>query len=242
MASQAEMYLHRALDEFHRACNAPDLWIPVDPFHRGSVLEESQQVLNAKNRRLQFLRSSILFSAISAEAFANELINELLGAADVDALDKLGTPEKLLLGVPLATGNQSILTRGAHPMQGVSALIKTRNRLVHPRPQGGIAAWVQDVLPKDEEVIGPKAAQDGILAVADLVVLCTPLREHPNLHGGTAKAIAANRDLLDEDRQRSGPLILDVPIKSEVGSPPLFDQIQARWRKQMSPDEPDDGS
>jgi hypothetical protein len=36
-ASQAEMYLARALEEFHHASNAPDLWVPADALHRGSI-------------------------------------------------------------------------------------------------------------------------------------------------------------------------------------------------------------
>jgi hypothetical protein len=70
-ASQAEMYLARALEEFHHASNAPDLWVPADALHRGSMLASSQEVLTAKNRRLHFLRSAVLFAALSAEAFAN---------------------------------------------------------------------------------------------------------------------------------------------------------------------------
>lgn len=126
LASQAEMYLARALEEFHRSANAPDLWVPVDAFHRGSLLEGAQAALTARNRRLHFLRSTILFAALAAEAFANELLDELLSSADADALERLPTPEKLLIGARVAA-ETSPLARGADPMQGLVELFKTRN-------------------------------------------------------------------------------------------------------------------
>jgi hypothetical protein len=224
-ASQAEMYLSRALEEFHRSANAPDLWIPVDAFHRDSLLEGPQASLTARNRRLHFLRSTVLFAALSAEAFANELLDELLSSADADALDKLSAPDKLLIGTRTAA-ETSPLTRGAEPMQGLVELVRTRNRLVHPRPKGGLAAWVQDVQPTDEDSIGPAAARRAILSVADAVVLCTPVRKHPLLHGGVAKTIARHRALLDRHQDNAGPTILDVPDHDAAGVPGLYEQMQ----------------
>ena len=124
--------------------------------HRDSIFENPQASLTAQNRRLHFLRSTVLFSALATEAFANELLDELLSAADAAALDKLPTPEKLIFATRAATGT-SPLSRGAQPMQDLIELFKTRNRLVHPRPKGGLAAWIQDVQPADEAAIGPAA-------------------------------------------------------------------------------------
>jgi len=99
----------------------------------------------------------VLFAALAIEAFANELLAELLEARDLEAVDRLEVPDKLLIGARLATG-QSPLSRGAQPLQDVAALVKKRNRLVHPKPHNGIAAWIQDVEAEDEEAIGPRAA------------------------------------------------------------------------------------
>jgi hypothetical protein len=219
------MYLARALEEFHRSANAPDLWRPVDAFHRGSLLEQAQAELTARNRRLHFLRSTILFAALAAEAFANELLDELLARADADAIDRLPTPEKLLIG-PRMAGQTSPLARGAQPMQGLLELFKTRNRLVHPRPRGGVPAWVQDLEPTDETAIGPAAARQAILCVADTVVLCTKLRERPTLHGGIAKTIARHRRVLERHQALVGPSVLDVPDIDTSGVPTLWDQMQ----------------
>ncbi len=92
------MYLTRALEEFHHGANAPDLWVPVAGLLRGSLIEGAQAVGTAKNRRLRFLRGTVLFAALAIEAFANELLAELLPARDFDAVDRLEVPDKLLIG------------------------------------------------------------------------------------------------------------------------------------------------
>lgn len=219
------MYLHRSLQEFHHSANPPDLWVPVDALHRDSIFEASQAIMNAYNRRLHFLRSTVLFAALAAEAFANELLDELLSRADFDALDKLPTPDKLLIGTQLVCAGTSPLKRGAQPLQDLTLLFKTRNRLVHARPQGGIAAWDRDVEETDELAIGPKAALTAILRVAEAVTICNELRAHPILHGGLAKMILHHRELLEPHQDLAGPKILDLPARDAAGVPPLYDQM-----------------
>lgn len=183
------------------------------------------------------LRSSVLFAALAAEAFANELLDELLPSADFDALDKLQTPEKLLIGTRLAAG-ESPLSRGTQPMQGLVQLFKIRNRLVHAKPQGGLAAWAQDVEASDEQSIGPNAALTAILTVAEAVTICTECRKHPLLRGGIAKTILYHRKVLDQHCTLAGPKILDVPDEHAQGVPPLMDQmmeIVAAGRRRQPP-------
>jgi hypothetical protein len=177
--NQSEMYLIRALDEFHRAGNAPDLWMPVDDFHSETIFKGAQEVLTAKNRRLQFLRTSVLFSAIAAEAFANEFVDDTLGRNMAGTLDKLSTADKLIVGAQLVAGNTSPLDKGRQPMQDIAGLATTRDRLVHPKEKGGIAAWTQHVTEDDENRVGAAAAEGAILAVVDLVVVCNPCRSTP---------------------------------------------------------------
>jgi hypothetical protein len=219
------MYLHRALQEFHHSANPPDLWVPVDALHRGSILEAPQAVMNAYNRRLHFLRSTVLFAALAAEAFTNELLDELFSPADFNALDKLPTPDKLLIGTQLARAGESRLERGAQPLQDLTLLFKTRNRLVHARPQGGIAAWDRDVEEADELAVGPKAALTAILRVAETMTMCNELRAHPILHDGLAKMILRHRGLLERHQDLAGPKILDLPARDALGVLPLRDQM-----------------
>lgn len=226
---QSEMYLIRALDEFHRAGNAPDLWMPVDDFHSETIFKGAQEVLTAKNRRLQFLRTSVLFSAIAAEAFANELVDDTLGRNMAGTLDKLSTADKLIVGAQLVAGNASPLDKGRQPMQDIAGLATTRDRLVHPKEKGGIAAWTQHVTEDDENRVGAAAAERAILAVVDLVVVCNPLQTHPNLHGGAAKRISMERKLLSAYGKKVGTLLGDLPSKEEAGTLTLFTQMENAW-------------
>lgn len=223
LASQAEMYLSRSLEEFHRSANAPDLWVPVDAMHRESILESAQAGLTARNRRLHFLRSTILFAALSAEAFANELLGELLMPADADAIDRLPTPEKLLLGIR-AAGLEPPLDRGSEPFQSLVLLFSTRNRLVHPRPQGGLAAWIQDVEDAEEAALGPRAALRSLMSVAEVSATCNEFRKHPRLHAGLARTIVRFRKLV-EGYQALDASIMDVPPRDALGRPGLYDQM-----------------
>jgi hypothetical protein len=158
-ASQADMYLLRALAEFHHSGNASDLWKPVAGMLRGSLLEGAQRVGDAKNRRLHFLR-----------------------------------------GTRLASG-ESPLSRDRQPLQDVAILVKKRNRLVHAKPQNGIAAWIQDIEDADEDAVGPNAALTAILRVAETMEIYTELRRHPNLHAGIAKTIVRCRQILRKARR-----------------------------------------
>jgi hypothetical protein len=192
---------------------------------RGSLLEGAQAVGTAKDRRLRFLRGTVLFAALAIEAFANELLAELLSPRDFDAVDRLEVPDKLLIGTRLASGH-SPLSRGAQPLQDVATVVKTRNRLVHAKPQNGIAAWIRDVEAADEEAVGPGAALRAILRVAETVAVCTELREYPNLHGGVAKTILNHRQMLVRHNSHAGPKIADVPAKDAEGVPPLWNAMQ----------------
>ena len=157
--------------------------------------------------------------------FANELLSELLPARDFGAVDRLEVPDKLLIGTRLATG-QSPLSRCAQPLQDVAIVVKTRNRLVHAKPQNGIAAWIRDVTAADEAAVGPDAALKALVRVSEAIVLCTELREYPNLHGGVAKTIVNYRQLLVRHKDHAGPKIANVPAQDAESVAPLWDQMQ----------------
>ena len=74
-------------------------------------------------------------------------------------IDNLSPADKVETAVRLATGDDTILDRGREPMQTVVQLIKIRNRLVHPKPSNGLAAWTQAVEESDEK--GPLAVLSG---------------------------------------------------------------------------------
>jgi hypothetical protein len=146
-----------------------------------SIFVPLQHRIDAGTRRLRVLRSSVLYSALAAEAFANEFLNDVLNPADAEAVDRLPTPEKLLLG-PRMASIPSPLSRGSEPAQTISKLFAVRNALVHPRPTG-YSTLIQDVEERDERDLGPKAAGRYLLKVAEVIVLLNPLRTEPALIG-----------------------------------------------------------
>lgn len=88
-AAQSSAYLNQALEALTAASSAPTLYAEIADYYHGSLLESSQRRLSAMNRRLSFLRSAVLFAALSAEAYANEFLEAALPARDADALDRL---------------------------------------------------------------------------------------------------------------------------------------------------------
>lgn len=83
-----------------------------------SLLGPLQRDLAAQNRRLAFLRNTVLFAALASEAFANEFLASVLAPADADALDRLEPSEKLLMATRIA-GIETELDRGKEPLQGL---------------------------------------------------------------------------------------------------------------------------
>jgi hypothetical protein len=230
--SQAEMYLSRAVEEFHRASNPPDLWTEPDPFLADSIgFSGAQALMTAQNNRLQALRTSVLFAAITVEAFANEFATDALGAKTAEMIDNLSPADKVETALRLATRDDTILDRGRDPMQTVVQLIKIRNRLVHPKPSNGLAAWTQAVEESDEKAFGPQAAERAILQVANLIVLCVRHLPYPKLRGGLAKMIVQNADLLTTHRESVGPGIRDLPGKDAPGTPSIYNQIRGRIKQ-----------
>jgi hypothetical protein len=84
--------------------------------------------------QVHFARNSILFSAFAAEAYVNEFLTERLARADPDAIDRLPTVEKYVVGVTYAVGDR-VFPRGAEPVQTLKVLFEMRNELAHPKPK-----------------------------------------------------------------------------------------------------------
>jgi hypothetical protein len=91
-------------------------------------------MIMAASKRIEFARTSILFSALSAEAYANQFLAEYVQTRDAKALDRLPFPDKLLIAPRVAFG-RTLLDRGREPMQTIDALYRLRTQLVHPRPR-----------------------------------------------------------------------------------------------------------
>jgi len=232
-ASQSSAFITQAADALTDACNPRALWIDAPEFYDGSLLKPAQRGLTARNRRLTFLRSSVLFSALAAEAYANEFLTAVLANADADAADRLTTPDKLLLGPRLA-GLDGPLDRGSQPLQTITQLFRVRNALVHPR-RDGPSAYVHNLTEQDREQIGPRAAGRYLLGVAETIVLLDPLRPRRGIIG-EASYLAKHPQVVHEHLAILGDDIAAVP--KEDGEVPVNLIEQARRRAMRPKDRP----
>lgn len=109
----------------------------------------------------RFARTSILFSALAAEAYVNAFLDERLSGADVSAIDRLPAVDKYVIGVSQADATVRF-PRGAEPTQTLKRLFDTRNKLVHPKPRG-----------RSQSLFTPKAASEFLVAAAKAARLLT---------------------------------------------------------------------
>lgn len=216
-SAQAEGYLAQAAEALTSAGDPSALW-PSEPrqFLGEGVLGSAQRGLDAANRRLRALRSSVIFSALAMEAYANDFLSDVLPAADMKAIERLATLDKLLLGPRLA-GMQSSLERGAEPAQTIKALFRVRNNLVHAN-RSEYSAFVTNLTERDEGDLGPAAVGSYLRrtaeAVARLETLCPP----PHL-AGLATQLSCHPEVIDELVQQIGERI-DTPVPEDA-RPPL---------------------
>jgi hypothetical protein len=176
--SQSGSYFDQAVEALRSSGDPDVLWAEASDFHRGSLIfEQPQRRVDALQRRLWLLRSTVLFTAVCAEAYANEFIAELLSSSDAKAVDRMSTVDKILLS-PRLGGKESSVARGSEPLQTIQALFKVRDALVHPRKTSP-AAYVRYATDQDEALVGPHPAGRYLIAVATLMETLDPLRPPP---------------------------------------------------------------
>jgi hypothetical protein len=122
--------------------------------------------LLAQARQLDFARTSILFSALSAEAYINGFLWRQLSTADFEAVERLPTDEKYVLGPELAL-QERLFDRGAEPAQSIDALFKLRHDLVHPKGKQIEVGRDGDLMDPRFEDFNPQAAARFIIRVAE---------------------------------------------------------------------------
>jgi hypothetical protein len=134
--------MEEAVTDLTRCGSAPDLY-PVALSlrrrgeERGEAVEEKhvERFAGHEGLRLQarFARNCILFSALSAEAYVNAFLDGRVTGSDFDAIDRLPTVEKYVIGVTYAV-DERVFDRGAEPIQTLKLLFGARDALVHPKP------------------------------------------------------------------------------------------------------------
>ena len=120
----------------------------------------------AQARQLDFARTSILFSALSAEAYINGFLWRKLPASDFEVVGRLPTDEKYVLGPELAL-KERLFERGAEPVQSIAALFRLRHDLVHPKGKRVEMNPEGDLMDPRFERFNPESAANFIIRVAD---------------------------------------------------------------------------
>jgi hypothetical protein len=221
-------YLSQALDALSDSANPRRLYPDEIPErYVDTMLEPAQRRLDALNARLRLLRTSVIFSALSAEACANEVLASCLPAAEATAVDRLSTPEKLLLA-PRLGGKPDVLQRGAAPHQDIVDLFKTRNVLVHGKP-GKVSGWVglSGQNDKDSELYRPELVVRYLVAVAHAATLLHHVRPCTAFEMPFSD-IYEHRRILDDHLERTGRDLLGVPKPNEPPPTSLALQMERR--------------
>lgn len=195
----ADDYLWQAFDALTASGNRERLGIarpPADKTGNERALHVLANAQLAWQKRLSFTRTSILFSALGVEAAANLYLRSTLDDKDVEALDRLRTPDKLLVA-PRVAGHGEVFPRDQHPMGDVIHLFTLRNHLVHPKV-GSVKVGRSGALTgkRGYEDFNPQRAAAFLIAGADVLARLAGLLDEPRLFGPMARRVAEERDLL----------------------------------------------
>jgi hypothetical protein len=166
--SLADEYLQQACEALRASGSAETLYPENVRLSDTALMKASGRAI-APGKRVGFSRTAILFAALASEAFINEFLDEHLGGADLEAVDKLPTFEKYILGPQLAVSTP-LFDRARQPAQTLRELIRLRDRLVHSKPREVPARGSAFDDPDDFEKYNPEAASRFIVAVADAAV------------------------------------------------------------------------
>ena len=133
-------YLIQAVEALEFAGSAAMLYRSVDDDMLGEHGPENDVIRGrARWEHQNHCRQAVLYAALAAESYVNEfLAATLTSQKDVEALDRLSTPDKYAVAVRTAVGDD-LFSRGAEPHNTIVEIFKLRSRLVHPKPGWGPA-------------------------------------------------------------------------------------------------------
>jgi hypothetical protein len=192
----------------------------------GRSKDEGMAYLRAPGRRIEFARTSILFSAFAAEAYVNAFLAERLGD-EFPEVERASTMEKYVEHVP-CIAPELRFSRGEQPGQGLVLLFKARNALAHPK-QG--VAVKPEIIPTlaGASIVAVASAADRLTAVAgqrDLHALA--IVRHAELFTRWADTYSTTLPDLMDDKPED---LLMLAVNAEIG--PSLDR-----RMRERPDHP----
>src|SRR5688572_28829402 len=157
----AGIYLLDALQAVRNAGSADTLY-DADIREDRSGIEREWVPQLAAQRRAGYSRTALGLAAFSAEAYINEFLEARVTERDFEALDRLSTPEKYVLGARLVLG-KDLFRRDRNPLQSLRTLFTIRNRLAHPK---GLQVGRAGSTDRADFVLSPETAMRHIVHVA----------------------------------------------------------------------------
>jgi hypothetical protein len=195
-----------AVTDLARCGSAPDLYpashaAEIRARELGKELPEKFATDEGTRSQTRFARNCILFSALSAEAYVNAFLAGRVLGSDLNALDRLPTVEKYVIGVRYAAG-EVMFDRGAEPIQTLKLLFRARDALVHPKP-GSRKAVATPAAAAEFLVAAATAAQTLIERAGAGEVICKEISEYPALYIDWGKQWTGTLPPLDADAPRN---------------------------------------
>jgi hypothetical protein len=169
----------------------------------------------AFGNRVEYSRTSILFSAIAAEAYVNHFLAAEFSRKDADGLDRLRTVDKFLFAPQLAVG-KTPFRRDRQPLQRIAELFELRNELMHPKSSVRTASRHHALNLAEFERFNPVAASRFLVAVAEAALELTTLRTVDDADS-TALMIWSGKALVlryGRDAREKTPPIDGRPVES----------------------------
>jgi hypothetical protein len=225
-------YLQQSLNALHSAGDPHALWDAE--FRKAELHPEGEAVgfLLAQRRRIEFARNAVLFAALAAESYINEFLAARLDGRDFDAVDRMSTVNKYVLGTKLAMG-EALFDREKPPVPALVDLFKTRNRLVHPKPGFGPPSIIGRADEYDELFAPSSVAWFVVMVAAAGCVLVTRAFGPKTMDIPASVIWPAHEVVLDYGRRA-----MTLPDRGDEPEPSLFAQAMERFidREGREPD------
>ena len=158
------VYLDEASRALHDAGNASVLFGNEPPPEVSS--RDFLLLAVARRRRSLSCLRGILYSALAAESYVNEVLAAQLAGADLNAVDRMSPVDKFVVGTRLAF-EQSLFQRDSDPIPALTQLFRLRNKLAHPKPGLGLDAMLsEETEPDFDATFGIATLAHSVVAVA----------------------------------------------------------------------------
>ena len=190
----AGAYLTQAHDALKSCGDVSALYGPRAVTPGMSTVARSGLHIVAQSAQLDFARTSILFSALAGEAYINGFLGANLQRSDFEAVERLTTLDKFILGPELVLGRR-LFERGSEPGQSLKELFTLRHTLVHPK-MGPVRVDGNTLIDERFTRFNPKSAADFLIAVADAARVLAASHEPPAEPDAIVEGIRGSREKL----------------------------------------------